>query len=98
MGGEAELLEGPIDFLDIEANETARLSHADSALAFAQQHLFFVSDARAAGLLKFWKDYVVNRRVPPGSPLDAYAAAEAVRAFVYEIERQVEVAKRGSLT
>lgn len=86
------------DFMGEDAAEQTRVAQQDKALEFAQQHLFFITDPRAAALLKLWKDTVVNRRVPPGSPLDAYAAAEAVRAFVTEIERQVETAQRGSVT
>ncbi len=85
------------DFLDTDAQAEIREQQANRALEFAQLHLCFVDDGRAAVLLKFWKDNVVNRRIPPGSPIDAYAAAEAVRAFVTEIERQVEIAKTGKL-
>ena len=96
--GKPDIFDESEDFIGQDAAEQTRIAQQDSALAFAQQHLFFITDPRAAALLKFWKDNVVNRRIPPGSPLDAYAAAEAVRAFVGEIERQIGVAQRGSVT
>ena len=92
-----DLFEESDDFIGQDAQAAARIAQADKALEFAQMHLFFDTDPRAKMLLKFWKDNLVNRRIPPGSPLDAYAAAEAVRAFIAEIERQVEVARTGKL-
>lgn len=94
----SEIGEGLPDFLSLGENEEARIEMANKALVFAQQHLFFVTDPRAVELLKFWKNTVVARRVPVGSTLDAYAAAEAVRAFVFEIDRQVEIAKTGNIS
>lgn len=91
-------LEKQPSFLDEDEQAEDRLKEADAALAFAQKHLFFETDPRAVELLKFWEDNVCARRVPVGSTLDAYAAAEAVRAFIGEIRRQVTIAKTGSLT
>jgi hypothetical protein len=86
------------DFLSGADSDDARTQTADAALAFAQSHMFFITDPRAAKLLQFWKDTVVSTRIPVGSPIDAYAAAEAIRAFVGQIDRQIEMAKKGSVS
>lgn len=85
------------DWLNADELDAAKEAQAQKALEFAQQHLFFKTDPRAAALLQFWKDTVIARRVPVGSSLDAYAAAEAVRGFVGEIERQLKIAETGQL-
>ena len=85
-----------VDFLDEGAQAKGRETQLNKDLEFAQTHLFFDTDPRAAALLKFWKETVVARRVPIGSTLDAYAAAEAVRAFVAVIEQQIAFAKKGT--
>lgn len=84
-------------FLDEDEQAEQREREADQALAYAQQHLVFETDPRAAAILKSWEEQVVNTVIPVGAPIDAYARAEAVRAFVNMIRRQVNIAKTGKL-
>ncbi len=85
------------DWLNDDETTAARDRQAAVALDFAKLHLVFEQDPRAEALLKGWENDVVNTRIAPGSPIDAYARAEAVRAFVHTIRRQLNIAKTGKL-
>lgn len=86
------------DFLDLGEADQTREAQFRKDLEFAELHLVFVQDPRAAQLLKMWEETVAERRVPLGSSLDAYAAAEAVRAFIAVIKRQIKFAQSGKPT
>ena len=90
-------LERQPSFLDEDEQAEQREKEADAAMVLAQNHLVFETDPRAAALLKMWEEQVVTTVIPVGAPIDAYARAEAVRAFVGMIRRQVNIAKTGKL-
>lgn len=63
-----------------------------AAIEFAQQYLVFESDERARALLEHWDKALLRRRTPKAASHQEYAADEAVRAFVDEIHRQIDLA------
>lgn len=81
------------DWLEGDSEE-ARQAQAEAGLVLAKNYLVFRQDPRAAFLLKQWEESV-EQMVPAGSPIDAYARAEALRAFVNVIRRHIAIAERG---
>lgn len=64
-------------------------------LHIASLYLVFEQDPRGKELLKMWKIGFGRRRTPTHAPIAEYAANDAVRAFIDEIENQIELAKAG---
>jgi hypothetical protein len=68
------------------------LEQQEAALAFAQNYLVFVDDARGRALLDHWRETLSRKRVGPAASVQEYAYAEAQRAFVLGIEEQLRFA------
>ena len=64
-------------------------------LRIANLYLVFEQDPRGKELLQQWIKGFGRRRTPVHAPIAEYAANEALRAFIDEIETQVELAKAG---
>lgn len=65
----------------------------DQLIAQSKLYTIFTNDARGRELLKMWRE-TARYRVPPGSSLDVYARAEAIRSFIDIIEQQIELAAK----
>lgn len=80
------------DFLSLDDDE-ARAAQRAAALETASLYLVFVTDERGRQLLALWDDTLGRKRLPPTASVQEFAYAEAQRAFVDGIHRQIELAR-----
>jgi hypothetical protein len=81
----------------IPDDEQARARLEAQALEFARNYLVFVRDPRAKALLEHWTKTLARRRISVNAPHTEYAAVCAIRDFVEDIKRQIEIAETGKL-
>lgn len=76
-----------------EGNSEERARLQTAAVAFAKNYLVFLYDERAKALLAHWTATLARRRTFVNAPHTEYAANEALRAFVEDINDQITVAQ-----
>ncbi len=82
------------DWLDPDRDEQLAKQRTEG-LRIANLYLVFEQDPRGKELLEQWRKGFGRKRTPTHAPIAEYAANEAMRAFIDEIENQVELAKVG---
>lgn len=75
-----------------------RAQQEAAALERAQLHAeLFLRHPAGKALLADWDAMFMKQRVDPGSSIDAYARAEAMRSFLQAIHDYIEMAQKGLL-
>lgn len=88
---EYDWMEGEIS-LDGLPEEQKR-EQFNKAIEFARQYLVFETDERAKALYAHWRKSILEKPTPTESSLQRYAADNAMREFVVNIGRQLDLAK-----
>lgn len=80
-----------------DVSDTQKKEQQDKAVEFAQLYLCFVDDPRARELLDHWDKTIRRRRIAVSSSIQEYAAHNAIRDFIEQIQQQIEIAQKGKL-